>query len=282
MTIHEIIDRIIAYHPSLGEKEKTTCDTLKYGDASQECTGIATTIYVSPTVIEKAHSAGCNLLLTHEPSFYHHMDPLDWLINNSVAHAKMELLDKYHMVIFRDHDHIHAHRPDGIFYGLTKELGWEDYLITDMKQPAALSGIMFKYQLPDIPLKDIANQFIEKLNLNNVRIIGNPKTIVKKAAIAAHLFPGSQKVISAFDHGDYDLLLPGEFIDWEIAEYFKDAGDFGMNKAMIQLGHFNWEELGMKFAVTWISELVEHQIPCVYCCNDDMYNYILRQTTCHQ
>ena len=79
MTIQQVIDKIIAYHPPLGEREATTCDTVKFGDTSIPCTGIATAIYPSPDIIRAAAKAGCNLLVVHEPSFYSHMDPLDWL-----------------------------------------------------------------------------------------------------------------------------------------------------------------------------------------------------------
>ena len=113
MTIQEVIDRIIAYHPDLGEQLATTCDVLKWGDPTQECTGVATAIYASPKVIEKAHAAGCNLLLVHEPAFYSHMDDHDWLVGNTVADAKKKLLDEYRMVIFRDHDRIRVIHEKG-------------------------------------------------------------------------------------------------------------------------------------------------------------------------
>ena len=69
MTIQQVIDRIKVYHPSLGERESTTRDTVKFGDTGVECTGIATAIYPSPDIIRKAAEAGCNLLIVHEPSF---------------------------------------------------------------------------------------------------------------------------------------------------------------------------------------------------------------------
>ena len=43
-----------------------------------------------------------------------------------------------------------------------------------------------------------------------------------------------------------DVILPGEVIDWTTLSYVRDAMDLGMNKAVINIGHFNWEELGMK------------------------------------
>lgn len=275
MTIQDVINKIIAYHPALGEREAETCDTIKIGDPSAVCTGIATAIYPSPDVIRKAKAAGCNLIVVHEPSFYSHMDPLDWLEGNSVFEAKKKLLLENGMVVFRDHDRIHAHVPDGIFYGVLHELGWLPYLKTDMGVSTDIHNPFVAIaELPDVPVGEVAALLKEKLQLRSLRILGNKETIVRKAALGAHLFPGSQHIITELEKNEIDLFIPLEMIDWELPAYFKDAGQLGLNKACLQIGHFNGEELGMKYAVNWLKELVEGEIPVVYCCNEDMYDYI--------
>ena len=75
MTIQQVIDKIIAYHPPLGDREAITCDTVKFGDTSIPCTGIATAIYPSPDIIRMAaearlQSSGCSravFLFTYGP-----------------------------------------------------------------------------------------------------------------------------------------------------------------------------------------------------------------------
>jgi len=42
MKIQEVIDRLMAYHPDLGDAE--TCDGIKFGDAQVACTGIVSAI----------------------------------------------------------------------------------------------------------------------------------------------------------------------------------------------------------------------------------------------
>lgn len=275
MTIQDVINKIIAYHPALGEREAGTCDTIKIGDPSAVCTGVATAIYPSPDVIRKARDAGCNLIVVHEPSFYAHMDPLDWLEGNSVFEAKKKLLLENGMVVFRDHDRIHTHVPDGIFYGVVSELGWLPYLKTDMNVPTDINKpFIAEVELPDVPVQDVAALIKEKLHLKSLRIIGNRGTVVRKAALGAHLFPNSQHIITELEKNGIDLFIPLEMIDWEVPSYFKDAGQLGFNKACLQTGHYNGEELGMKYAVNWLKELVGDQIPVVYCCNEDMYDYI--------
>ena len=110
MKIQEIISRIEAYHSFIPDYEKNprACDGVKYGDPTGECTGIASAIDASVDVIRKAGQAGCNFLYVHEPTFYTHWDTTDWLAGDPVYRAKTELLDRYGMVVYRDHDHQHA------------------------------------------------------------------------------------------------------------------------------------------------------------------------------
>ena len=91
MKIQEIIDKIYAFHPSLGEREETTIDGLKIGNPDQECTGIATGIFASVEVIEEAHAAGANLLVVHEPVFYDHFDKDEAKVHNEIAKKKVKM-----------------------------------------------------------------------------------------------------------------------------------------------------------------------------------------------
>ena len=74
---------------------------------------------------------------------------------------------------------------------------------------------------------------------------------------------------------DINLLIPLELIDWSVASYARDAGQLGLNKTIFQIGHFNFEELGMKYAVEWIKPLVADDIPIKFVRSGDIYNYII-------
>ena len=132
MKIQEVIDRILAYHPSLEEREETTVDRVQCGDTMQEVTGIVTTCCPSVDVIRKAIELKANLIVPHEPLFYNHQGQTDFLQGDPVFEEKMALLKEHNIVVFRDHDHIHRHRPDGIRYGVLQELGWTDYCTADL------------------------------------------------------------------------------------------------------------------------------------------------------
>jgi len=56
MKISEIIEKLKAFHPEIDESR--TSDTLKYGNAEQECTGIVVTCFASADVIREAAELG--------------------------------------------------------------------------------------------------------------------------------------------------------------------------------------------------------------------------------
>jgi putative NIF3 family GTP cyclohydrolase 1 type 2 len=227
MTIQQVIDKILAYHPNLGEREATTCDTLKCGDPNAECTGIVTTCAPSIEVIRKTAELGYNLIIPHEPAFYSHMDKIDWLAGqNSVFDEKLKLLNEHGIAIWRDHDHIHAHNPDGIFYGVVKELGWESYRLPD-------AGHMPRFRIPETTVRELALHLKQTFHLTVVRIAGNLDAKVSTIGFGAHLITDPSHESTQMLDRELDVMIPGELIDWTTASYARDAGQLGKCKALI-------------------------------------------------
>ena len=48
-------------------------------------------------------------------------------------------------------------------------------------------------------------------------------------------------------------------------------------KAVFNIGHFNMEELGMRYAQDWIGDVVDHKVPVHYLPTKDIYRYIERK-----
>ncbi len=270
MTIQEVIDRILAYHPPLDRA--VTCDGFKCGDPRDEVTGIVTTCCASVNVIRKAIELGANLIVCHEPVFYLHDDPIDWLEGNDVFEEKLKLCNEHGIAIWRDHDHIHTHRPDGIRYGLMKELGWENYLTGDRGKP-------IHFHIPETTVHELALFLKERIGLNGVRVIGNLDGKVRNVVVCGHILPGTEEAekrqTELLSREDVDVLIPGELIDWTTTCYARDAGQLGKNKAIIHLGHINSEELGMKYAAVWVKELVGKDIPVQFVRSADLYQYVI-------
>ena len=72
------------------------------------------------------------------------------------------------------------------------------------------------------------------------------------------------------------MIIPGEVIDWTVMSYIRDAMQLGKNKSAICIGHFNWEELGMRYMKDWLEELIDHELPVTYVPSEDMYGYIVK------
>ena len=54
-------------------------DTFKAGDPDTPVTGIAVTMMATLDVLQRAAAAGDNLIITHEPTFFDHLDKADQL-----------------------------------------------------------------------------------------------------------------------------------------------------------------------------------------------------------
>lgn len=267
MTIQQVIDAILAYHPAL-KGEKPTCDGFKCGNPEDECTGIVTTCAASMAVIRKAIELKANLILVHEPTFYTHMDPVDWLQGDPVYEEKRALLDAHGIAIWRDHDHIHTHKPDGIFTGVLTELGWMEYT----------TGERFdtRIHLPEpVTVRELGEFLKEKMGLNGLRYVGNPDALVQNIAFGSHMsFGPEQQATRQLMDPDVDVVIPGEVIDWTAMSYARDAAQQGRNKAILNVGHISWEELGMKWMVKWLRPLVGEEMPITYVQSADLYNFL--------
>lgn len=273
MTIQDAVTCILSYHPALDRE--ITCDGFKCGNPQDELKGIVTTCCASVDVIRQAVQLNANLIVCHEPTFYTHSDEQEWLQGkDAVYDEKIKLCQTHGVAIWRNHDHIHAHQPDGIQYGVMKELGWEHYLADDSAQPMKFQPV--KYTIPLICVKDLARFFKDKLGLTNVRVIGNLEAMVQNIVFCGHILSTSndKEATLLLNRDDVDVLIPGEMIDWTTASYARDAGQLGKNKAIINIGHFSSEELGMKYAATWIAEILLHKIPVSFVRSADMYQYI--------
>lgn len=280
MKIEEILARLEQYHTQIDEAH--TCDVVKIGDVTAQCTGIVICTYTSVEVIKKAVELNANLIICHEPTFYSHEDTTDWLKDNSVYRAKAALLEQHGIVVYRDHDRIHGGTPsrirsemDLIFYGIMKELGWEDYCIGFENKPLL-------YEIPETTAGELARMLIKKLNLTGARIVGDKNTVVRKVFFCEHVtaanFGGMEPdkaAIAEIEAGDYDVMIPFEIVDWTVSTYVRDSAALGRPRAIIEMGHFNVEEAGMKYMEKWLPGIIDQAAPVTYVQSGDSFSYIV-------
>src|SRR6202163_3325186 len=77
LTARQVIEHIKA---QIGVPWKSdTVDTFKAGDPDAAVTGIAVTMMATLDVLQRAAASGDKLIITHEPTFYDHLDISDQL-----------------------------------------------------------------------------------------------------------------------------------------------------------------------------------------------------------
>lgn len=293
MKIYEVIEKIKNYSRGIGmdgkpiDDEKTR-DQVLYGTTDRECTGIVTTCFASVEVIRKAHELGANLIIPHEALFWNHGDHQEWLQKdeNSVYYRKKELLDTYGITVWRNHDYIHSGLPDGnggwydgIFKGFLHETGLDKYYVMKIGNPVKYQGMPIELLIPEgITVRELAEKIIEGANLNGIRTIGNPDTVVHRVAIPMHCLGFADKdTISDINRGNIDCLIAMELIDYTVNEYMRDGMMLGDNKAILAVGHFNVEEPGMKYMLKWLPDALEtEELSLNFVQSGDMNTFILR------
>lgn len=247
LTAREVIARIQAHVGIPWQQE--TVDTFKAGNPDGEVKGIAVTMMATFDVLQRAAAAGQNLIITHEPTFYNHLDKPDELEqkeNDPVLAAKRAFIQEHKLVIWRFHDHWHRMKPDGIEAGMVHALGWEKFHD---------AGNQYLFAIPETDLQHLTAEVKNKLQLHAMRVVGDPKLRIDKVA----LVPGSSgfaKETRALEISDVQVLVTGESREWETVEYVADAVTEGKRKALIILGHIPSEQAGMEECARWLKTFV--------------------------
>jgi len=248
ITAGEVVKRI---------KDNLTCtwseqtvDTFKSGSDTMEVTGIVTTFLATQEVLEKAVSLGCNMIITHEPTYYNHQDNTDEIGNDKVLQAKKKFIEDHGLIIFRLHDHWRRTKPDGIYTGMIQQLGWQKYQV-QKDLPV--------FKLPVQHLRDLCEGLKEIYPDALLRIIGDPNLKVSMVGLALGA-PAYQSHVRMLQRDDVEVLLAGESREWETVEYVRDAVAQGRKKAIVFLGHAISEEGGMEYLAEWLEPIV-NEIP---------------------
>jgi len=223
-----------------------TVDTIKAGDPGTAVTGIATTFTPTMDVLRKAVAAGDNLIVTHEPTFYNHLDDPALFVDDPVYKEKLAYIQEHHLVVWRFHDMWHLRVPDGIAEGFVAQAGWKQY---ENPGPAAEAGFFFT--LRQTTVQALAKDLQRRFHARVVRVVGDPRMQVTKVAYRPGA-SGEAKQVKELERDDVEVLVAGEASEWETVEYARDAQLQGRKKALILLGHLTSEEAGMDNCTKWL------------------------------
>ena len=135
--------------------KKDTVDTFKAGNPDATVKGIAVTMMATMDVLKRASAKGLNFVITHEPTFYVHLDTPEGLPENDPVWAEKRVsVQKHGMVVWRFHDHWHKRKADGIEVGVVRALGWEQCQRSDNEH---------LFVMPETTVKNLAEQVAKKL-----------------------------------------------------------------------------------------------------------------------
>lgn len=247
ITAQQVIDRIKA-HVGI-PWTLPTVDTFKSGDANTPVTGIAMTMMATLDVLQRAAREGKNLVITHEPTFYDHLDSTNTLVRESdaVTAAKLKFIDEHHMVVWRFHDYAHSMQPDIIMTGVVRALDWTAF--QDRAVP-------WRFHMPATTLAALADSIRRKLGAHAMRIVGDPTLLVSELTLVpgAAGFPTHRL---AMRDSTVQVLVIGEAREWETVEYIDDAIAAGQRRALIIIGHIPSEQPGMEDATRWLQSFVK-------------------------
>jgi putative NIF3 family GTP cyclohydrolase 1 type 2 len=261
LTANEVIEQIKT-HVGVPWQEPTV-DTFKAGDPQTGVTGIAVTMMATLDVLRRAAANGQNLVITHEPTFYDHMDnpvQLPQGEDDAVLKQKREFIAQHHLVIWRFHDYWHRRKPDGIEEGNAHALGWEKY-----QDPAN----QYLFTIPETTVAKLAEDLRVKLHAAVPRIAGDREMKVTRVAFS----PGSagfRRETGALEMPDVQVLVAGETHEWETVEYVTDAHTEGRAKALILLGHIASEQAGMEGCARWLRTFIT-TVPIEFVPTADMW-----------
>jgi len=225
-----------------------TVDTFKAGDPDTPVTGIAVTMMATMDVLQRASALGLNFVITHEPTFYAHLDKPEGMPEDDPVWAeKRAFITAHKMVVWRFHDYWHQRNPDGIEAGMVKALGWEKYQRPDNQ---------YLFVLPEATVKQLAEEIAKKLGSPVVRVVGTPDMRFTKVALSPGA-AGFEPETHALERDDVQVLLVGETREWETVEYAADAVTEGRKKALIVIGHIPSEQPGMEECARWLQGFIK-------------------------
>jgi putative NIF3 family GTP cyclohydrolase 1 type 2 len=230
------------------EWQRDTVDTFKAGNPDTAVTGIAVTMMATMDVLQRASAKGLNFVITHEPTFYAHLDTPEGMPESDPVWAeKRAFIEKHGMVVWRFHDHWHMRKPDGIEAGMVRALGWEKFQKPENQ---------FLFVIPETSLRELADAVAKKLDSPVVRVVGEPEMKVTKVGLSPGA-AGFETETHALERDDVQVLLVGETREWETVEYAADAVTQRRNKALIVIGHVPSEQPGMEECTRWLKGFVK-------------------------
>ncbi len=221
-----------------------TVDTIKAGDPTRPVRTAAVGWISSIDNLRAATELGCELFITHEPTFWEHQAPEGRLRSVEPGRTKQKLLDETRLVVLRCHDVWDSWPEIGIRDSWAAWLG--------LGKPAAVGQHPWHamYAIAPVPLRDFARRVAERiapLGEDSVSVMGDPQRVVSRVAVGVGcggpdkdmIDLGAEVLIVCYDGASY----------WQTRERLSELG-----AAVIAVEHGTSEMPGMMNLAKYLRE----------------------------
>ena len=227
---------------------ENTVDTFKSGNPDAEITGVVVAWMSYTSALEQAVALGCNVFITHEPTYYNHFDTDPAIRRSEAVQAKQQYIRDNNLIIIRCHDLWDQYPRLGIPDSWGKLLDWhnptirtEHFRIYDQDFGSAL---------------DVAQHVAQRTQpygQQAVQLIGEPQKPIKRICI------GTGAITPFIDWvKDFDIDL-GICTDDGINYWRDGAFAIDMNLAVVVVNHPVSEVIGVQA----LYEHLQEQFPAI-------------------
>jgi putative NIF3 family GTP cyclohydrolase 1 type 2 len=217
MNTSDIREHLLARAPWVGRER--TVDTVKAGDPAREVHTAGVGWVASIENLRRAHELGCDLFITHEPTFWEHQAPERLYRTVEPGRTKQRFLDRTGMVVLRVHDIWDNWPGIGIRDSWARGLGLTEFLAEDETRWHAV------YAIPETTLLEFARYVAGKVKVlgqDSVQVIGDPQMVVRRPALGVGcggpdtdmIALGADVLLVCFDGASY----------WQSRQRFAELG----------------------------------------------------------
>lgn len=217
MNTNDIREYLLSNSPWVDRNR--TVDTVKAGDPYREVHTVGVGWMATIYNLRAAHTLGCELFITHEPTFWEHAAPEQKRRSVEPGLTKQRFLDETGMVVLRAHDTWDNWPEIGIRDSWARGLGLTNFIAQDATRWHAV------YQIEETTLEEFAKYIASRVKVlgeDSVRVMGNPQMRVSRPSLGVGcggpdtdmIELGSDVLIVCYDGASY----------WAARERFAELG----------------------------------------------------------
>ncbi len=242
MNTRDLLDHMINHSPWVDPEN--TVDTVKAGDPCKSIHKVGVCWYPGLENLQAAVDLGCELLVTHEPTWWDHYDrPGGWR-DRGPGLEKTKLLDESGLVVARLHDTWDNWPQIGIRDSLARGFGFDRFVGEDETRWRAT------YEIESMSLRDFARFVASKvapLGEDAVQVLGDPEMIVRRPSIGVGCLGPAEDMIALGS----DVLI----VCFDGASYWRDRERFAaQGVGVVTLEHGTTEMWGIESLARYLGD----------------------------